>query len=968
MKFNFLSFLFVLLISAGRSFAQTHYPVNGADNSKNWTTVFINAHIKTADTEYLNGQMLIRGNKIIAIGKKVGIPKNARVIDLQGKWIYPSFIELCSEYGTKKPHSEKNQNKTDHITRRQKGPQADRTTSGAKYWNEAVHPEDAAIANIDPDEKEARELMQAGFGIVLAGEHDGIIQGQSALLMLGTDKIHDLVIDPHAALSVSFSKGRSKQDYPNSQMGSIALIRQAVHDAKWYKEKKENNNISLEALSVHLTSPWVGYTTDWQEVQRMDNLLSSFGIKAIIRGNGDEFKNLQAMSGIRGFLVVPFYPENEKGKKIPLSELPYNELQSMALRPQNMAMLSKIRTVFGITSSGNSTSQFAKKLREAVEYGLDPDVALDALTRLPAEKLGKHNIGDLKPGYLANFFICDSNFFLNQTTILNHWTNGTMHDFGPSNVSLSGTYSIVAIKDTLELKITQSKSVLTGSIGPKSKAGRVSFEGTNIYIHYKDLQLTGSINESGLISGTGYSAGTEFHWKGVKVDEKKKKARSRTYPKMEYQLAFSYADKKSNDYLIRNATVWTSSAKGVMPNSDVLIKDGKIVSIGKNLELPAGTSEIDGTGKHLTPGFIDEHSHIAISKGVNEGTQAVTSEVRIADVVNANDINIYRQLAGGVTTSHLLHGSANPIGGQTALIKLRYGEDPQGLMFGNDHRFIKFALGENVKHSNWGDKYVVRFPQTRMGVEQTFMDGFTRALEYEKCRKTNNCAIDLELEALLEIVQGKRFITCHSYRQDEINMLMHVADSFDFTVNTFTHILEGYKVADKMKMHGVGASTFSDWWGYKFEVNDAIPWNAAILNSQGIITAINSDDPEMGRRLNQEAAKTIKYGGVSEEDALKMITINPAKLLHIENRTGSIEVGKDGDVVLWDSHPLSNYSKVETTWVEGIIYFDQKLNKNALDQLFKRRSELIDLLTTNGLETGDLPEPEERSYHCDDLD
>ncbi|HRI23555.1 MAG TPA: amidohydrolase, partial [Ferruginibacter sp.] len=389
---------------------------------------------------------------------------------------------------------------------------------------------------------------------------------------------------------------------------------------------------------------------------------------------------------------------------------------------------------------------------------------------------------------------------------------------------------------------------------------------------------------------------------------------------------------KQENILIKNGTVWTSEKEGKLENTDVLVKNGKIAAIGKNLSDPAA-KVIDATGKNVTPGIIDEHSHIAVSS-INEGGQSVTSEVRIGDNMNPDDINIYRQLSGGVTTSHILHGSANTIGGQTQLIKLRWGMDDQELKFAGADPFIKFALGENVKRSS-STQGNTRFPDTRMGVDQVQMDAFQRASDYQKAMKAaeeNNkkkgatpiyVRRDLELDALVEIMNRKRFITCHSYVQSEINATIKVAEKYGFTVNTFTHILEGYKVADKMKAHGSNASTFSDWWNYKMEVVDAIPYNAYIMNKVGLNVAINSDDAEMARRLNQEAAKSVKYGGMSEEDALKMVTINPAKMLHVDGKVGSLKVGKDADIVIWSDNPLSIYAKAEKTIVDGIVYFDR---------------------------------------------
>jgi imidazolonepropionase-like amidohydrolase len=395
---------------------------------------------------------------------------------------------------------------------------------------------------------------------------------------------------------------------------------------------------------------------------------------------------------------------------------------------------------------------------------------------------------------------------------------------------------------------------------------------------------------------------------------------------------------------------------------------------------PPNARIINADGKHLTSGIIDEHSHIAISKGVNEGGQAVSAEVSIGDVVSPDDINIYRQLAGGVTAAQLLHGSANPIGGQSALIKLKWGKSPEEMLIPNAPKFIKCALGENVKQSNWGDYNTVRFPQTRMGVEQVFYDGFNRARAYEQeWRLYSRSQVpdsskrprrDLELEVLLEILKSERFITCHSYVQSEINMLMHVADSLGFRINTFTHILEGYKLADKMKKHGAGASTFSDWWAYKFEVNDAIPYNAKLMHDQGLIVAINSDDAEMGRRLNQEAAKAVKYGGMSETDAWKMVTLYPAKLLHLDDRMGSVTAGKDGDLVLWSDHPLSIQAKVEITAVDGEVLFDAERDKQMQARVEEERARLVSAMLEvkdSGEKVQPFVKKKSKRYHCDTL-
>ncbi len=431
--------------------------------------------------------------------------------------------------------------------------------------------------------------------------------------------------------------------------------------------------------------------------------------------------------------------------------------------------------------------------------------------------------------------------------------------------------------------------------------------------------------------------------------------------------------------LITNATIWSNENEYGVWKTNLVIQNGKIKDIGDNLSLKYPNAKIiDATGLHLTPGIIDEHSHIACTGDVNEGTQSVTSEVRIADIINPEDINIYRQLSGGVTTSHILHGSANAIGGQTQLIKLRWGKSAEGMKFEGWEGFIKFALGENVKQSNWGDKSNVRYPQTRMGVEQTMLDAFVRAKEYQKAwknyneLKTKNQKLqtprrDLELDALVEILENRRHITCHSYVQSEINMLMHLADSMGFKVNTFTHILEGYKVADKMKAHGAAGSTFADWWAYKYEVMEAIPYNAFIMNKMGINTCVNSDDAEMARRLNQEAAKSIKYGGMSDTDAIKMCTINPAKMLHIDKQTGSIKVGKDADIVIWNGSPLSIYSKVLMTFVDGQLLYDASQQEYLQQQMKADRNRILKQMR-EAIKNGEKPvtaeTPKKEEYGC----
>jgi imidazolonepropionase-like amidohydrolase len=420
--------------------------------------------------------------------------------------------------------------------------------------------------------------------------------------------------------------------------------------------------------------------------------------------------------------------------------------------------------------------------------------------------------------------------------------------------------------------------------------------------------------------------------------------------------------------VIKNATIMTESGKGTIKGS-VLVRDGKIAEVGENVMIPPGATVIDASGQWVIPGIIDCHSHIAVDGNVNEGSVSVSSMVNIKDVINPDDIAIYRALAGGVTTANILHGSANSIGGQTIVLKMRWGKDAEGLIFEGATPGIKFALGENPKRAGnpqpagRGPAGPLRYPATRMGVEDTIREAFNEAKQYKAEWDAYDAAVkagqhpipprkDLKLEPLKEVLEGKRFVHAHCYRADEILMLIRIADDYGFKIKTFQHVLEGYKVADEIAAHGAGASTFSDWWGYKMEAIDAIPYNAALMAKKGIVVSLNSDDAELMRRLNTEAAKAMKYGGISREDALAMVTINPAKQLAIDNRVGSIEPGKDADLVIYDQDPLSNFSKVQKVLIDGNKYFDRDQEVSGRPRKEAEKQKLIEMERQQRIPTG----------------
>jgi imidazolonepropionase-like amidohydrolase len=411
------------------------------------------------------------------------------------------------------------------------------------------------------------------------------------------------------------------------------------------------------------------------------------------------------------------------------------------------------------------------------------------------------------------------------------------------------------------------------------------------------------------------------------------------------------AQEPAKTFAIMGGTIFTMGPQGTLQKGTILVKDGKIAAVGAQVDVPSGLPVVNATGLYVTPGLIDAHSHTAVEGGVNECTDVVTPEVRIGDVVDHRDIDIYRQLAGGVTTLNVLHGSCNAIGGQNAVIKMRWGKPPEELLFKEAPRGIKFALGENPKRSNFNVPGQRRYPGTRMGVEAVIRQAFEEARaykrdwqEYDKKLKAVGAKgekpvpprRDLRLETLRDILDGKIFVHAHCYRSDEILMLIRLADEYGFKVRTFQHVLEGYKVAGEIARHGAGASTFSDWWAYKIEAYDAIPYNAAVMASKGIVVSLNSDSAELARRLYWEAAKVVKYGGVSETEALKMVTLNPARQLGIDRYVGSIEVGKDADIALFSAHPFDPETRVEMTLVEGQVYFDRAKDLAARGKVDKK--------------------------------
>ncbi len=980
MKKTLLLFLFLSTLVVQ---AQEYFPTNsGVKTTKNTTVAFTNAKIYVTPTQIINkGTLLVKDGKVVSVGKNVRIPNGAKTVDLSGKTMYPSFIEVYSNFGIKNPTPPRSSSNVRQYEAGRKG----------YYWNDHIRPETDAFDNFSFDTKKANDLLKAGFGVVNTHLQDGIIRGNGVLVALNANSSDAFrILDTKSAQYFSFRKSRmSRQAYPTSFMGSTSLLRQVYMDAKWYEAgNATNKDMSLEALiaNKNLTQIFDAGQNNLNAI-RADKVGDESGVQYSFVGSGYEYEDIDEIKNMNATMIVPVNFRNAYDVSNPYlaNQLELNDMRRWNQEPSNLAVLAKNNVNFTITTHTlKSVASFQKNIQKAIQYGLDETKALEALTTIPAKLLGKSSeIGTLKNGSYANFLITSGPIFDASTKIYENWVQGDKHVITDMNVvDASGDYTLSYNNKNLNLSISGTKGTLkSGSTSLKSKFSFkdnwVSITLNNQSDASKFTRFVGSLDESqNRFSGTVVDEyGNESSWTAIKKKDAKKKSSKKknsktttpfvvpvTYPNVGYGFT---SKPKQETILFKNATVWTSEKEGILKNTDVLLKDGKIAQIGKNLRA-RGARVVDATGKHLTAGIIDEHTHIALSSSNESGHNSV-AEVTMEDAINPSDMNIYRNLSGGVTTAQLLHGSANPIGGRSAIVKLKWGETADNMVYKNAPKFIKFALGENVKQSRSTNG--TRFPQTRMGVEQVYIDYFQRAKEYDALKKSGKpYRKDLELETLAEILNKERFITCHSYVQSEINMLMKVADKFNFNINTFTHILEGYKVADKMKDHGVGASTFSDWWAYKYEVNDAIPFNAAIMHNVGITVAINSDDREMSRRLNQEAAKTIKYGGMTELEAWKMVTINPAKLLHLDDKVGSIKVGKDADVVLWTDHPMSIYAKAQTTIIEGRVYFDidQDLAKRAAVK--KERSLLMNMMLNEKNNGGKVQAPRKnvkRVLYCE---
>lgn len=965
---------------AGAAPRESTTPIEGLRDASPRTHAFTGARIVVAPGRVIEGGTLVlRDGVVAAVGENVPVPADARVWDAAGATLYAGFIEGHSTVFLPeawKPAAAGGGRGGFAAAQAAAQASADPAPAGARSWHPKVTPERTAAGVLTADVRTAERLRGLGFTAAHIVPSRGLFRGQTALVSLGGASFNTAVIRPAVAQSAAFEIGQGFGGaYPTSLMGAIALLRQSLLDAQWHQaahaaharqpgaERPEANE-ALAALAPVLNGEQLLYldTTDELDVERAQNVAREFSLRLALRGNGTEYRVLPLLAAAKTPVVLPLnfpeVPEVETAAKA--ADVGLHDLQHWELAPANAGRLAAAGVPVAFTTAGlRRDTEFWSRLRTAVKAGLAPDAALAALTTTPAGLFGASAThGTLEPGKAANVVIARGDLF-------------TQDDAEIELVVVDGEPFALEAWQRFDARGTWAVA-WEGAAGPadlvvrgarpnrlRAKAGNkdvtAAATGRDGFVFLAPAELFGSATgivrltargSADTLTGTGdLPDGTTLHWsakrtgpapaeserprRDAKPDEAKPLlATADAWPAGAYGRK---ADPEQPEWvLVKNATLWTSGPAGTLANADLLVRSGRIERVGSNLAAPAGAVVIDATGRHVTPGLIDCHSHIAIQRGVNEAGSSVTCEVRVADVIDPTDINIYRQLAGGVTTSHLLHGSANAMGGQNAVIKLRWGQPVSGLLVAGAQPGVKFALGENPVRANFGGNTRTRYPITRMGVRETILDAFTRAADYEHAwaefragRTVTPPRRDLRLEAVAEIARGERLIHIHSYRADEVLAFIRVAEELKLPVATFQHILEGYKVAPEIAKLGAGASSFADWWAFKFEVYDAIPYAGTMMHRAGVLTSFNSDNAEMARRLNTEAAKAVKYGDTSPEDALRFVTLNPAKQLRLGDRLGSLEAGKDADFVIWDGPPLSTSSRPAQTWIDGRRYFDR---------------------------------------------
>ncbi|MBL8306041.1 MAG: amidohydrolase family protein, partial [Rubrivivax sp.] len=964
-----------LLVFAALATAQTGAePFLGGlrDNTPRWHAI-TGARLVLAPGQVVdNGTLVMKDGVIVAAGANVPVPAGARVWSLPGRTVHAGFIDLASSLGVPGPFLPAPPPRPAQLPALETPPLAPRPMSQRSSASKSrfLRAEQDMAAQLESQPEPARTLRELGLLAVMATPQAGVWRGQGALVATGeAGDAKAAVITPRAAQHLAFEINRLPDNaWPTSLMGAIAMARQSLHDARWQRAAASRSgaerveaNATLAALAPVLDArqPVIFAAFDEQDAPRLARLRDEFGLRAVLHGTGFEYRRVQQVLATKLPVIVPltFPAAPVLADPDGALDVPLATLQHWEQAPSNAAVLHRAGVPLAVTAFGlrDARTQFWPRLREAVRRGWPAEAALAALTTAPAEWLGESaRLGTLAPGRIANVVVSRGDLFASDEAVIELlFVDGRplpTEAFERSDPR--GTWAVDGETWQVTGSAAQPKLQRDGGTCDLQPRGRewivrlpcgkaAEAAGLSIVAEPRGELWVGTAQQG---------LGPLRAWQAKRVaaapaasapasEEAPVPPPRASYPAGAFGIG---TPERPALLLVKNATVWTQGPAGKLANADLLVREGRIAAVGPNLAAPAGAWVIDASGKHVTPGLIDAHSHTAIARSVNEFGAAVSAEVRVGDALDATDIDLYRQLAGGLTTANLLHGSANAIGGQSQVIKLRWGASADGLRFEGAQPAIKFALGENVK--NWGPR-----PATRMGTEQLLRDRFLAAQEYAAAWRAHRASPkavpeprrELQLETLVEILERRRAVHIHSYRADEILMFVRLAQELNIEVAAFQHVLEGYKVADAIASIGAGGSTFSDWWNYKMEVTDAIPFNGALMHRAGVLTSFNSDDGELARRMNTEAAKAMKYGRLSETEALALVTINPARQLRVDARTGSLEAGKDADFVIWNAHPLSTYAKAEQTWIDGRRYFDLETDRRLREEAAAERARLV---------------------------
>ncbi len=965
---NLMLLLGMALLLPLSACAQTE-PTEALRSSDSPVIAFTNATIVTAPGEQLDdATLVIRGGVIDDVGTGVEPPSDATVKNMDGKVIYPGFIDAYSHIGMADPREEIEQ--------------------GAISWNPQIRAQLKAEEEYDKEGDGSEQLREHGFTVAQSVPPIGIFRGQTTAFSLGEGNVSDRVVK--AGIAHAAAQRRSGEldfSYPTSMMGSMALIRQTLMDAEWYEEahqayeadpnnvKRPETNTALKALrDVAAGEQPILFESDYEkDLLRTLNLADEFTISPWIRGSGHEYLVLDVIEDADVPLILPVNFPDAPDVESPEAALDQSleDLRHWYLAPENPKRLAEAGIDFSFTSDGlDNHAEFLQNIRKAVKIGLDADDALAALTTNPAELLGLGQThGTIEEGKAANIVVAEDDLFETSADILDVWVEGDRFRINEvSPIEPRGEWEVTSNDGRIDgsLKVEESRpGQLNGNITidgeeidlsnvskrDQARRFRADFPGEEINIDGQ-VRLSASVSGDEMSGWAELSGGDRFEWQAERTaDADPDEADEISIPPRDLELAdirppMEYGQERmpeqAEHVVVRNATIWTMGDDGKMENADLLVSNGEVAEVGENIDAPGNAVEIDGESKHVTPGLIDAHLHSGVD-GVNEVGQNIVPEVHMGDVLNINNIWMHRQLAGGLTTAHVMHGSANPIGGRNQHIKMRWGALPEGLKFEGAPETVKFALGENVFRRDM-------YPDTRMGVEQIIKDRFQEARDYEarwqeweETGQGKPPRRDLRKDALLDIMDGNTLIQSHSYRADEILMLTRLAEDFDMNIKAFHHGVEAYKVAPELAEHGAGAVVWSDWSSFKIEAYDATVYNARLLHEAGVKTSLHSDNNQIAARMNWEAGKMVR-AGLDPETALAMVTINTAELLGIDDRVGSLEPGKDGDFVLWSTDPLSTTTKAEQTWIEGRKFFDVDEHGDLKQEVEDERSKLINLI------------------------